>query len=695
MVDSFKQRVLDEVRRRRRLGAPEVELPTGRSPFKPQRGVGSDVFAGLGRTQFGAAKGQQLDLARRRAVARAAREEEERKAREEEERRMKGQAAAADIAKLRQQAALRAKGTAASGVRMGGPSLGALSGAIDASSPPAPVTAYGQKADEAIRLARMAIAQQLMQGKAPPVAAIARLMWEHVAMQKAMAAKRVSQATFDMAVKDAFEQAEAIGAVAAGGKWDRDRTLAEIDKVLIAVGEDHAENPRVDPTGAAVGDEDPGQGPEKVDDRTVALSSQFGQFIDAADAVVEALAKLNSQKTANAGAAGGAAGTEILNAMATAVDEAFDESHNSDVLDAWITGEGDVDRKGILNRIGNHAAAGVGAAYDVWLDKANLEGVATSPEPDAYDKYLEKLNEFVDSRLIADLIQSAIQEVVGSGMPARVVESFSPRRIRSAIRQLFEATPKLGAPRFGVEPARRAQDPERLDPGTDVPELENEALAQQIRDWKQLTDAKKAIEAQAAELRANLETGQVRKGLKGGLSLGDINKQITALYEKQIEPALLEMDQQALRVDDVVYKVLKSSRTIAKWQAIAKAMQRDVRVALTGEMDRMRAEGFAARADAIAVALAQVNSAMEQAVGEAMRLLEQADALLPEERVYTTPYATLKKQESIGDSIGGVFMRGVRAVVTGARRLWGWVTGLRSAVDDLEMAADETLRALE
>ncbi len=729
MSDSFRERVLDEVRRRRRMGAPEVVFPktagpSGRPIFRPERGFGADIFTGLrpgpprrrrgeDEAQFKArqaefekereagVRGTQLDLARRRAAAKAAAEEEKARAAAAE---LSARAAAAELSAVRsagQRIVRAAQQGAPRSIYFQEPSHKAIAATVAATTAPAPVTAYGRNVDDAVKQARNAIVHALMQqasGKDVPIPvnAVARLLWETRAIQAAVASKAFTQANFDSAVGDARDQIETLITIAL--KMRREALGDEIDKVIFQVADDHRSNPRQDPIGAALSqgddEEEVAANDAKVDERTIAISKSLDAFVDAADNVAALLEPLNSQKLKSRGGTGPdllKLASELEDYLGRAIEYLVNTYHNREAFDVFLAANPEYSEEALLKSVTQKAVTAVGATYEAWLDENELEGAATVPDPAAKDDYEDALRAFWTPEIVAKLILDAWRDEFGDTLQARLVESVDGARIRRAIRQLFEARPRLG-----IEPAVRAQDRERLDPGADVPELENTELADQIRRWKVLTDAKKAIEAQAAELKINLETGQVRKGLRGGVGLADVNRQIGDLYEKQIEPALLEMDEKAVRVDGVVFNITRSARTIVRWQAIAKAMQRDVRAALTSEMERMKAEGFAARADALAVALAQVNQAMEAAVGEAMRLLDQADALLPDERVYTTPYATLKapKTEAV-QGIGRWFMMGWRAVMGAVRRLWSAIGGLGQAVDDLETVASETLLALE
>lgn len=704
MSESFRDKVLDEVRRRRAQTAPEIQLP---KQFWPERGFGQDPFVGLpprrkknDPTPKGKripVQGTQLGLLARREQARIDAEKA-------------AAAAAAEAEKQRMQAlsgvvqrVISAQGSRIKQAGPTGPSLGALSAAIDASNPPVPVTAFGTDAAAAQQQARRVLADKLLIGEPPPFKAVARLMWENPRTKEAIRANKVTQASFDMAVKDAMEKLEAMTPEIVAKKLDQNQTMGEVAKLIFVVATDHAANPRVDPT-ATAGEEEEEEDPEeqsaraieKVDERAIAVPMGMPQFAATAKRIAIALFSLESQSVTSAGHKSVAVGQKVKDALAEAVEALFAIPRNNDALEAYIASEGDIDRGSILGPIVDQAEAAVLKTYEEWLAGNDLAGAMTSPGEDVRDGFAESLEAFWSGEEVAGIIDASIGEATALRSVMVTESRIDGRRIRKTIRALFEAAPRLGAPRFGVEPARRAQDPERLDPGTEVPVLANEELAEQIREWKHLTDARKAIEAEAEQLRADLETGQVRRGGRGGLSLKDVNKQIETVYKKQIEPALLEMDVQAVRVDDVVFKVLKWSRTIASWQSIAKAMELGVRDTLASEVERLKAEGFDARSKAVAVALAQVNEVMAQAAGVAADLLKGAKAQLPQERAYVKDYTDLKQQdESIAANVGAFFMGGIRRIIVGVRRLWSWISGLRDAVDDLEMVADETLRALE
>lgn len=240
------------------------------------------------------------------------------------------------------------------------------------------------------------------------------------------------------------------------------------------------------------------------------------------------------------------------------------------------------------------------------------------------------------------------------------------------------------SPVTGVEPAVRFQGRE-LPQGAEVYDVDDPALASALQEWDELTAARDELESRMERLRTRVD-GQ-------WTSLPEINDRIREIAD-QIEPALLELDAEAVRVDDLLLSIKKGTRLSAKWKSIAKAMEVGVRAELEDEIARLRSQGYAARADALTVALTKVNAAFADAVGVAARALKTANALLPQERARDVEYAKLIKPrvESVGineQGFGSWFVRMFRGIGRALGNLWRRVRGVKSAVDELEMVVKE------
>jgi len=265
------------------------------------------------------------------------------------------------------------------------------------------------------------------------------------------------------------------------------------------------------------------------------------------------------------------------------------------------------------------------------------------------------------------------------------------RRSRHVI--LEAAPPVVPARAFGgglVDPAV-AQD-------VDDPEL-----AEQLTQWHRLVRAKEALESQLQQLMIDLQTGEMYDPAKDpsasmrkarSVPATEISNAIGQIYA-QMEPALKEMGDAQIRVNDVLFRLMQRERRTAAWRSVTKALSKEVQQHALAAVEEIPAR-FTARREAVKAAVQKITDGMEKFLEPFEDLLKKAYLLAAEERLTVRQYVDINPEVIVPESlhevlsaVGNLISRVFSGIANVFRRMWGGVSQVKSGAAELELVWED------